>query len=70
MGVAEEQGSSFESALAWANEACRNTLADYRAGFLDDGELRRLLAGAGLGRLRRVVDELVRAAESAGGDRR
>ena len=70
MSVAEDRGKSLESVLASAREGCRNTLADYRAGFLDDAELRLLLAGAGLGRLRQVVDELAHEAEGPRGDRR
>lgn len=67
MSAAEEPGLSLQSAVASASEACGNALADYRAGFIDDAELRRLLAGSGIRRLRRVVDELAREADGSRG---
>ena len=38
----------LEGALGSALESCRQALADYRAGLLDEVELRRALFGAGL----------------------
>jgi hypothetical protein len=38
----------LHEALNSAVERCRDALADYRAGLLDDLELRRVLVGAGL----------------------
>jgi hypothetical protein len=39
---------ALDEALLGALTACREALADYRAGFLDDEELRRVLLGTGV----------------------
>jgi hypothetical protein len=40
--------ADLDEALIGAVERCRDALADYRAGLLDDHELRRVLMDAGL----------------------
>ena len=52
------------AALGTAVEACRHALADYRAGLIDEEELRAEVVGGGgeLVRLRDAIDELARGA--------
>jgi hypothetical protein len=51
------------AALGSAVEACRHALADYRAGLIDEDELRAEVLGVeGLPQLRAAIDELARGA--------
>ena len=48
MPVGEPLQTNQPEPLESAVETCREALAHYRAGFLDDDEIRRILIGAGL----------------------
>ena len=48
MRPVDDDDSSLQLALSRAVATCRERLADYRAGILDEGELRFALSRAGL----------------------